>query len=126
MKIVFVILLAFCVLMPVSCKMADDSGSSKVTVLAPTNLAFTKPLGYISFTWQDNATNETEFILYYKPFTSSSWSAHSVAIPTNATSVSVPISSLGGGVNFLFFLTAYDATDNVESAASNTVSVSLP
>ena len=103
----------------------EDSGSSGVTVAAPSNLAVTKPASNLMVTWQDNSNNESVFCLYAKAYNATEWTLVSNLIPASATSYSFPASDLGGaGSNFQFCLTAYNSPHGSESGASNIVTLS--
>jgi hypothetical protein len=105
----------------------DDTsaGSSTVTVEAPSALTGTVTAGTITLNWTDNSSNETSFGLYVKEYTASGWSIYTASIPANATSFSLPASNLSASPgNFQFSVSAYNSTANVESTASNIISLS--
>jgi hypothetical protein len=111
-----------------SCKKSSStsSGSSSVTVAKPSSVTATVTSGNILVTWQDNSDNETSFCLYYRAYDATSWTLGTSTIPEDATSYSFPQTELTYGLsgNFQLCLTAYDSTDDVESKASNIVTIS--
>jgi hypothetical protein len=102
----------------------EDSGSSGVTVAAPSLLVVTKPAANIMLTWQDNSDNETSFVLYVRAYNATEWTVVSGVIPASATSYSFPAADLGAGSNFQFCLTAYNSPHSSESGASNIFTLS--
>jgi len=107
----------------------DDtsSGSSDITINAPSNLTATITSGNVILLWQDNSDNETGFALYVKAYNDSGWTLYSSLISVNSTSYSFPLSDLAEETgNFQLSLTAYYSEDNetAESSASNIVNIS--
>ncbi|MFA5794621.1 MAG: hypothetical protein WC980_06085 [Candidatus Brocadiia bacterium] len=108
----------------------DDSGSSAVT--APSNLSYTKVTNTatstttnIIFAWTDNSADETEFVLYVRPFGTTDWEVASNGIPADVTSYSLSTSALNE-YNYQFCLIAYNGSENILSEPSNILAVNLP
>lgn len=113
------------------CSNEDDdtsSGSSSVTVNAPSSLAATVITGtsgsVIKITWQNNANNVNYFCLYQKSYSASSWTLYSNTIGATVTEYSFPAKDLSDPPgNFYLCLTAYNSDKSVESEASNIILV---
>ena len=54
---------------------------------APSGITLTPAVGSIAVKWQDNSTNEDEFIVYYKQENASSYSAFAVSANSTATTI---------------------------------------